>query len=138
MPERSEAGLVSIKDLPTYIRGPSLSGFGFVLTTFTPHHLLVPLPCVSTMADKSQRPKRRDGVLPLLDVTINGLNLAKELSSITPAKAVFGSVAILLAMIKVSFVLFYNISSSHVVRTRWSTNRITSSSGYSVPIYVKP
>jgi hypothetical protein len=58
------------------------------------------------MADKSQRPKGRDGVLSSLNVAIDGLNLAKELSSITPAKAVFGSVAILLTMIKVRFLLF--------------------------------
>ena len=40
-----------------------------------------------------------------MNMAIDGLNLAKELSSITPAKAVFGSVAILLTMIKVSFLL---------------------------------
>ena len=55
------------------------------------------------MADKS---KRRDRVLSSLDMAIDGLNLAKELSSITPAKAVFGTVSILLTMIKVRFLLF--------------------------------
>jgi len=90
------------------------------------------------MTDKSERPEEQDGVLSSLNVAIDGLNLAKELSSITPAKAVFGSVAILLAMIKVTFILFCDISSSHVVRTRWSTNGITSSSGYPVPISVEP
>jgi hypothetical protein len=54
------------------------------------------------MADKHQRPKGRDGVLSSLNVAIDGLNLAKELSSITPAKAVFGSVSVLLTMIRVS------------------------------------
>ena len=63
------------------------------------------LPSASTMADGSKRPKGRDGVLSSLNVTIDGLNLAKELSSITPAKAVFGSVSILLTMIKVRFLL---------------------------------
>jgi len=58
------------------------------------------------MAAKSQRPKGRDGTLSSLNVAIDGLNLAKEISSITPAKAVFGSVAILLTMIRVSFLLF--------------------------------
>jgi hypothetical protein len=48
-----------------------------------------------------QRPKGRDGVLSALNVAIEGLNLAKEISSITPAKAVFGSVCILLVMIRV-------------------------------------
>ena len=57
------------------------------------------------MTDKSQLLKGRDGVLTSLNVAIDGLNLVKELSSVTPAKAVFGSVAILLAMIRVSFFL---------------------------------
>ena len=63
------------------------------------------LPCLSTMADKSKRPKGRDSVLSSLDVAIDGLNLAEELSSVTPAKTVFGSVSILLTMIKVRFLL---------------------------------
>ena len=45
--------------------------------------------------------KRQDGTLSLLNAAIEAMNLAKELSSVTPAKAVFGSVCILLAMIKV-------------------------------------
>ena len=57
------------------------------------------------MADKTQRPKGRDATLATLNVTIDALNLAKELSSITPAKAVFGSVSILLVMVKVRFLL---------------------------------
>ena len=60
------------------------------------------------MADSSQRPKGRDGVLSSLNAAIDGLNLVKEVSSITPAKAVFGTVAILLTMIRVSFLLFYD------------------------------
>ena len=55
------------------------------------------------MATKTQRPEGQDGVLSSLNVAIDGLNLAKELSSITPAKAVFGSVSVLLTMIKVHF-----------------------------------
>ena len=58
------------------------------------------------MADKSQRPKGQDEALFTLNVVIDGLNLAKEVASITPAKAVFGSVAILLAMIRVGSLLF--------------------------------
>ena len=65
------------------------------------------------MADESQRPKGRDGVLSSLSVAIDGLNLAKEVSSITPAKAVFGSVAILLTMIRVSFLLCGEMSQVH-------------------------
>ena len=57
------------------------------------------------MATKSHRPKGRDAVLSSLNMAIDALNLAKELSGITPAKAVVGSVAILLAMIKVRSLL---------------------------------
>ena len=58
------------------------------------------------MATKSKQPNGRNGALSLLNVAIDGLNLAKEISSATPAKAVFGSVSVLLAMIKVRFFLF--------------------------------
>ena len=58
------------------------------------------------MTDKSQRPKGRDGVFSSLSVAIDGLNFAKELSSITPATVVFGSVSVLLTMIRVSFLPF--------------------------------
>ena len=53
------------------------------------------------METKTQRPKDREGVISLLNATIEALNLAKELSSITPAKAAFGSVSILLTMVVV-------------------------------------
>jgi len=43
---------------------------------------------------KVQRPKRREEVISSLDLAIDGLNVAKELASITPAKAVFGSASI--------------------------------------------
>ena len=49
----------------------------------------------------SKRQKRRESALSLLDATIEAMNLAKEISSYTPAKAVFGSVGVLLTMIKV-------------------------------------
>ena len=63
---------------------------------------------ISTMTDKPQQPKDRDGILSALNMAIEGLNFAKEVTGITPAKAAFGSVAILLAMIRVSFFLFCN------------------------------
>jgi len=55
------------------------------------------------MDTESRHPKGRDGTLSSLNVVVEALNLAKEASSITPAKAVFGSVSILLAMIRVRF-----------------------------------
>ena len=53
-----------------------------------------------------QRQKRRDDALSSLNVAIEAVNLAKEVSSITPAKAVFGSVGILLTMVRVRFFPF--------------------------------
>jgi hypothetical protein len=53
------------------------------------------------MDAKSQR--RRDVTLSSLNAAIEAMNLAKEIASITPAKAVFGSVSVVLAMIRVSF-----------------------------------
>ena len=55
------------------------------------------------MATKPQRPKRWDGVLPLLNAGIEAMNLAEKISSVTPAKAAFGTVGALLTMIKVCF-----------------------------------
>ena len=54
----------------------------------------------------SQQQKHRDDVLSTLNVAIEAMNLAKEISCVTPAKAVFGSVGVLLTMIRVRFPLF--------------------------------
>jgi len=54
------------------------------------------------MQAESQRPKGRENTISALNATIEALNLAKELSSITPAKAVFGTVSVILVMIRVS------------------------------------
>ena len=58
------------------------------------------------MTDKSQRQKGGGKVIPALNIAINGLNIMKEATSTTPVNPVFGSVAILLTMIRVSSVLF--------------------------------
>jgi len=58
------------------------------------------------MGTKSQQPKGRDSAILALNATIEASNLAKELSSITPAKVVFGSVSVVLAMIRVSLLVF--------------------------------
>jgi hypothetical protein len=78
---------------------------GFVLF-LSAHVLYYQLPQLSSMATISQRPKGRDGALSVLNAAIEALNLAKEISSITPAKAVFGSVSVLLAMIRARFFPF--------------------------------
>ncbi|KAF9792079.1 hypothetical protein BJ322DRAFT_10503 [Thelephora terrestris] len=55
------------------------------------------------MATDSPKPKEWDGVVSTLNVFIEAFNLAKEISSVTPARAVFGSVAVILTTIKESF-----------------------------------
>ena len=54
-----------------------------------------------------QRPKGRKGAISALNVGIETLNHAKEVSSITPAKGLFGSVSVILALIRVSFLLVF-------------------------------
>ena len=60
------------------------------------------------MTDNSQRPKGRSRVLSALNMAINGLNLVKEATSTTPVNPVFGSVAVLLTMIRVGSFLFHD------------------------------
>jgi len=55
------------------------------------------------MSTKSQRQKRRDVTLSSLNAAIEALNVMKEATSITPAPAVFGTVGVLLTMIRVRF-----------------------------------
>jgi len=57
------------------------------------------------MEVESQRPKGREDAISALNTAVEALNLAKELSSIAPAKALFGSVSTILAIIRVSFPL---------------------------------
>ena len=58
------------------------------------------------MVDNPKPHKRGDVILSSLNITIDGLNLAKEFSSSTPATPVFGTVAVLPTMIRVTFHLF--------------------------------
>ena len=53
------------------------------------------------MAPKPQRPERQDNVISSLNVAIEALNITKEILSITPAKAVCGSVSVILATVRV-------------------------------------
>ena len=67
-----------------------------------PVHVSSQPPRASTMATEPPRPKGRDNTLPALNTAIDALNLTKEASSIdAPAKAVFGSVCVLLTTIRV-------------------------------------
>ena len=58
------------------------------------------------MTGNSQRRKGRGKVIPALNTAIDALNLAKEATSTTPVNPVFGSVATLLTMIRVSSLPF--------------------------------
>ena len=53
------------------------------------------------MADDLQQPKGRGRVISALNMAVNGLNIAKEATNSTPINPIFGSVAILLTMIRV-------------------------------------
>jgi len=55
------------------------------------------------MEVESQRPKGREGTISALNTVIEALDLAREVSSIVPAEAVFGSASVTLVMIRVSF-----------------------------------
>ena len=57
------------------------------------------------MAPASKQRKEREKAISTLNALIEGLNLAKEVLSITPARAVFGSVCTLLVMIRVRLFL---------------------------------
>ena len=50
---------------------------------------------------RPQSPKDQDHWVSALSTAIEGFNLAKEVVNIAPAKVAFGSVAIILAMIRV-------------------------------------
>jgi len=96
------------------------------------------LPRVSTRKDKSQRPKGQDATISALNTAIESFNLTEGVSSIPPAKAVFGSISTLLTMIRVcSCFLQRSVPGSHLVRTQWLMNWTMSSSGYCAPMSVK-
>jgi len=57
------------------------------------------------MKTESQRPKGREGIAEGLNAATEATNLAEKVSSIAPAKAVFGSVNLLLTQIKVCLLL---------------------------------
>ena len=55
------------------------------------------------MDKNARRQQRQENVISSLNVAIEGLDLTKEILSITPAKAVCGSVSVVLTMIRVRF-----------------------------------
>ena len=79
------------------------------------------------METESQQPKEREGVVSVLNGFIEVFNLAKEISSNTPAKAVFGSVSVVLAMIRVSLPGF---RWSNTYSVEWAQDTMTNESDY--------
>lgn len=76
------------------------------------------LPRPSTMNPKSQLQKHRDTVLSSLNAAIDAMNIAKDVLSMTPAKAAFGAVSVILTMIRVSFhPVHVGLSLANVYRT---------------------
>ena len=59
------------------------------------------------MKTNPQQPKEQEDTISTLNAFAEALNIAKEVSSIMPAKTVFGSARILLAMIRVSLFLAF-------------------------------
>ena len=56
----------------------------------------------------TQPPKDRQSTISALNAAIADLDLAEKTSTITPAKAIFGSVSVLLPTIRVRFLLSSN------------------------------
>ena len=54
-----------------------------------------------------QRQGRQDIALSSLNVAIEAMNFARDISGIAPAQAVFGFVSVLLTMIRVRFLRFF-------------------------------
>ena len=79
------------------------------------------------MENESQQPEEREGAILVLNGFIEALNLAKEITDKTPAKAVFGSVSVILTMIRVGFPVFcwLNIDSAE-----WTQDTMTNETDY--------
>ena len=58
------------------------------------------------MATKSQKPKGRENALSLLNTAIEVVTVAKDAANATPAQVAFSAAAVLLTMIRVSFLPF--------------------------------
>ena len=60
------------------------------------------------MVPRSQPPKEREDAISSLDAAIEATNLAEKISNIKLAKAVLGSVSVLLTTIRVCILPLYN------------------------------
>ena len=66
------------------------------------------------MDTKSQQQEGRDSALSSLNMAIEALNLAKEISNATPVNAIFGSVSVLLTMIRVRLLFYHEVFHVHM------------------------
>jgi len=109
------------------LKHSSLLGFGFLFTASVPHRSLAAIQVLRFDGGRQSPTSESAGPCSLL--AGRGLNLAAtELSSITPPSAVFGSVGVLLTIIRVGLLLFCD-EFAHT-RTHWPVNKITLSLGY--------
>ena len=88
------------------------------------------------MDSRPQLPEGRGAVFSMLNEAMKDLNIAKEASSITPAKAVFGSVGALLPTIRVSQSVVVGRSLTNVCRIQ--AERVMSNWGLLVLTFVEP
>ena len=78
------------RDSDTSLTGWPFISFGFRSAKPACHVPFSRLPRVSTV-DESKRQEHRDDILSLLDIAIEAMNLAKEISSPMLTEAVLGS-----------------------------------------------
>ena len=71
--------------------------------TLPPRCTILSRPPRVSFTEVEPQPKGRESAISALNAVVEALNLAKEVSSIVPAEAVFASVSVILAMIRVSF-----------------------------------
>ena len=80
----------------------------------------------STSQPQPEKGKDRDPVLSVLNATIDALNIAEKIATIAPAQAVFGSVSILLTVVKVCSLPMQRTFGSRLPRTLSPTNKVMS------------
>ena len=102
--ERSPRELTLSQCCPTCCNDCRSEFNGFFLTACRLQRSLVPRRPRRAMDPNARRQKRRDTALSSLNTAIEALALAKEISRTASAKAVFGSVSVILTMIKVDSV----------------------------------
>ena len=93
-------------------RRPSISSQPAGVTVFSCYVNFEP------MDIEAQRQNRRDNTLSSLNAAIEALDIAGGISDFIPAKAVFGTVSVILTMIRVSFLLVHMVDRLRAELTR--------------------